>query len=107
MDDKTQSKEDIQERAEEYGCEIPDGVILLTAAVDVQDTRFEVEIRGWAREFETWGIYKKEIYGDIEKNAVWDQLEEYLNQTLTYKDGRQIGVAATAIDTGGNHTEAV
>lgn len=107
VDDKAQSKEDIQARAEEYGCEVPDDVILITAAVDVQDTRFEVEIRGWAREYETWGLYKTEIYGDIEKNAVWDQLEEYLNQTLTYADGRQIGVAATAIDTGGNHTESV
>ena len=33
--------------------EIPDGVLLLTAGVDVQDDRFEVEITGWGRGYES------------------------------------------------------
>lgn len=107
VDSKGQSADDISSRAEEYGCEVPDGVIMVTAAVDVQHDRFEVEFRGWAREFETWGLYKTEIYGDIEQNAVWDQLWEYLHRTWKYKDGTRIGAAAVAIDTGGDHTIAV
>lgn len=107
IDTKSQSSEDISKRAEIYGCEVPDDVILLTAAVDVQENRFEVEIRGWARDYETWGIYKTEIYGDIERDDVWNQLEQYITQTLKYSDGREIGIAGTAIDTGGSHTQAV
>lgn len=103
---KTNAKE-VQERAEYYSAELPDGVILLTAAVDVQDNRFEVEIRGWAREYETWGIYKTEIYGDLTRKEVWGELEEYIGQTFTFANGMGLGVAATTIDTGGSHTNEV
>lgn len=61
------SDETLQARAEHYNADLPDGVILLTAAVDVQDDRFEIEVRGWAREYETWGIVKTELYGDLVK----------------------------------------
>lgn len=99
--------EELKKRAEEYKADLPDGVLMLTAAVDVQRDRFEVEIRGWAREYETWGIYKTEIYGNIEKNEIWQELEDYLAQTLYFADGTALNVAATAIDTGGSHTNAV
>ena len=100
-------EEILEGRAEHYAAEIPDGVLLLTASVDVQDNRFEIEVRGWARDYETWGIYKTEIYGDLEKNEVWKGLEEYLKTTFRFEDGRELNVAATAIDTGGNHTNRV
>lgn len=108
--DATQAVEDavdeheLQKRAETYGAEIPEGVLLLTAAVDVQKDRFEVEIRGWARDYETWGIYKTEIYGNLITDEPWDELEEYLNQTLCFEDGRELNIAGFAIDTGGHFT---
>lgn len=101
------SKEGLAERAEYYAADIPKGVLLLTAAVDVQDNRFEVEVRGWARDFETWGIYKTEIYGDLEKSEVWNALEEYLKTTFCFSNGTELNIAATAIDTGGHHTNRV
>lgn len=107
QDNEQMDEETLEQRAEYYDADLPDGVIMLTAAVDVQNDRFEVEIRGWAREYETWGIYKTEIYGNIEKNKIWDELEEYISQPLHFADGRSLGVAATAIDTGGNHTNSV
>lgn len=91
-------------RGETYGADIPEGVLLLTAAVDVQDNRFEVEIRGWAREYESWGIYKTEIYGDLIKEEPWNELESYLEQTLYFEDGRALNIAGFAIDTGGHFT---
>lgn len=99
--------EKLEKRAEYYDADLPDGVLMLTAAVDVQDDRFEVEIRGWAREYESWGIYKTEIYGNLEKNDIWDELEYYINQSLHYANGNTLGIAATAIDTGGSHTNMV
>lgn len=105
--DNAVSDETLQARAEHYNADLPDGVILLTAAVDVQDDRFEIEVRGWAREYETWGIVKTELYGDLVKKAIWDELEEYLSQVFHFEDGRELGIAGFAIDTGGHHTNSV
>lgn len=107
VDESSVTSEILKERAELYRADIPDGVLMLTAAVDVQKDRFEIEIRGWAREYESWGIYKTEIYGNIEQNEIWDELEEYLSQEFSFEDGTRLNVAATAIDTGGDHTNAV
>ena len=94
----------IGKRAERYNADIPDGVLLLTAAIDVQDDRFEIEVKGWARDYENWGIYKTEIYGELKKNEIWDELEDYLNTTFYFEDGRDLNIAAFAIDTGGHFT---
>jgi phage terminase large subunit GpA-like protein len=40
-------------------------------------------------------------------DAPWDELEAYLSQTLEFADGRQLGIAGFAIDTGGHHTNRV
>ncbi len=101
IDDKT-----LVERAEHYEADIPEGVLLLTASVDVQDNRFEIEVRGWAENYETWGIHKTELYGNPAKSEVWDELEEYLKTTFYFLDGRELNIAAAAIDTGGHHTNA-
>lgn len=97
-------EEMVQQRAEAYDGEIPNGVIVLTAAVDVQDNRFEIEVRGWARDYESWGIYKTEIYGDLIKDEPWDELEKYLCRTFSFEDGTELNIAAFALDTGGHFT---
>ena len=107
VDESSVTVEVLKSRAEIYRADIPDGVLMLTAAVDVQTDHFEVEIRGWAREYQSWGIYKTEIYGEIEKKEVWEELEEYLGQDFHFENGTSLSVAATAIDTGGDHTNAV
>lgn len=94
----------LESRVEVYGAEIPSGVLLLTASVDVQDNRFEVEIRGWARNYETWGLYKTEIYGDLITDESWDDLEAYLSLTLHFANGAELNIAGFAIDTGGHFT---
>lgn len=100
LDDKVLAK-----RAEDYGtADIPEGVLLLTAAIDVQGNRFEVEIRGWARDYESWGIYKTEIPGELIQDEPWDELESYLEQTLRFADGRSLNIAGFTIDTGGSFT---
>ena len=102
--DNAVSEDTLGKRSEIYATDIPEGVLLLTAAVDVQNDRFEVEIRGWARNYETWGIYKTEIKGNLITNEPWDRLEAYLEQPLYFEDGRELNIAGFAIDTGGNYT---
>ena len=111
--DETDSTEEglndheLMKRAENYGADIPEGVLLLTAAVDVQDDRFELEVRGWGREYESWGIYKTEIYGNLITAEPWEELEATLNQDFSFADGRTLSVAAFAIDEGGHYTNSV
>ena len=91
-------EETLETRMEVCSADIPEGVLLLTAAIDVQDNRFEVEVRGWARDYETWGIYKTEIYGKLITEEPWKQLEEYLNQPFYFEDGTELNIAGFAID---------
>lgn len=91
-------------RREKYEAEIPDGVLLLTAGVDVQDDRFEIEITGWGRGYESWGVRYDKIFGDMEKDETWDKLEEYLDRELYFASGSGLLIACTCIDTGGHYT---
>ena len=62
-------------RCEPFEAEAPDGVALITAGVDVQADRLEVEIVGWGRDEESWSIAHHVIPGDVMRNEVWDHLE--------------------------------
>lgn len=111
--------EEIQARAEDYGeylnhedgtyeeVEIPDRVNVLTAGVDVQDNRLEVEIVGWAKGEESWGIYYKVIMGNPALPYVWNELDQVLMKDYSYQNGEKIRVACACIDTGGHHTDDV
>jgi len=89
-------------------CEVPDGVLLLTAGVDVQDNRFEVEVVGWGPEWESWGIEYRVIMGNPSTQEAWDALDEYLLRRWRYGDGTELGIAGAAIDSGdGGHTSDV
>lgn len=107
VDSEAVESDTIEKRAEMYDAEIPEGVLMLTAAIDVQKDRLEVEVRGWARNYESWGIYYTKLYGDPIRDEVWNRLDEYLEQTFEFGDGRKLGIAGFAIDTGGWHTNRV
>lgn len=94
-------------RAEEYGAEIPDGVIALTCGVDTQDDRFEYEIVGWGLGKESWGIEKGAIYGDMLEKDIWERLDNVLLRIFTKADGTQMTITATCIDSQGHYTNQV
>ena len=94
-------------RREPYKAELPDGVLILTAAVDVQDNRLEYEIVGWGEEEECWGIKKGIILGAPDTAAVWRQLDEQLDREYHFADGTGLLVARTFIDSGGHYTSEV
>ena len=55
---------DFQSREADYSYTLPDDVVVVTAGVDVQDDRLELEIVGWGRDEESWSIDYKTLYGD-------------------------------------------
>ncbi len=104
---ETLEHEELYQRCKEYGAEVPASVIVLTAGVDVQDDRFEIEVVGWGEEKESYGIYYKVMYGDLKLDNVWQELDEYLAKTFTTADGRKLPILATCIDSGGHFTQEV
>jgi len=88
-----------------YNSDLPEGVLLVTAGIDVQDDRFEIEIVGWGNGYESWGIKAEKIYGDLgNSEEPWKKLEEYLEKELYFDNGNGLLIAASCIDTGGHHT---
>lgn len=94
-------------RREIYQADVPEGVKLLTAAVDTQNNRFEVEVQGWGAGFENWRIEYHVIYGDLKQPKIWKDLDEYLKRTWTDIEGNRFGIVCTCMDSGGHFTNEV
>lgn len=85
----------------------PRGVLLVTAGVDVQGDRFEIERVGWGIDEESWSVDHHVIFGDPSDPAMWRQLDAYLLLPTMREDGRELPVRTTCVDSGGHHTQAV
>ena len=99
--------ETLMERREPYKCEVPNGVLYLTAGVDTQDNRFELEVVGWGKGKESWGIQYKIIFGDLKQPEIWAELDEFLSRTFTRKDGTKLKISRVCMDSGGHFTNQV
>ena len=100
MDDQVLSM-----RKEKY--DMPDEVVIITAGVDCQDDRLEIEILGHGKDNETWSIDYKILYGDPSGLLLWSQLDDLLQSKWDHNIRGKIGITATCIDSGGHHTQAV
>lgn len=94
-------------RKENWGRVAPDGVIVITAGVDVQDDRLEAEIVGWGVGQESWSLQYHVLHGDPAQNNVWKDLDDVLSQTIQTSDGRTLPVGCACVDSGGHHTQKV
>lgn len=95
-------------RREHFGSDLPSGVVVLTAGVDVQDNRLEIEIVGWGRNEESWSIDYLVLYGDPSGTALWTQLDEVLMRR--WRHSREVEdkrIYACCIDSGGHYTDHV
>lgn len=88
------------ERREDYDGELPSGVLLLTAAVDVQQNRLEYEIVGWADGFERWGILRGLVRGEPNRLETWQALDRVLDRPYRFSNGTPMTVARTFVDSG-------
>jgi terminase, large subunit len=87
-------------RCEPFEAEVPDGTALITAGVDVQADRLEMEIAGWGRDEESWSIAYHVIPGDVTRNEVWEHLEGLLLSEYLHASGLPMRIVATCIDCG-------
>ncbi len=88
-------------RREQYAAEVPAGVGALTAAIDVQGDRLELEVRGWGHKEESWQIRLERILGDPEQDEeVWSRAEEILLRPWVREDGTPLRVVVAMVDSG-------
>lgn len=91
-------------RREEYANDVPDGARILTAGIDVQRDRLEMEVVAWGQGEESWNVDYRVIPGDTSRDEVWQDLEDALNNTYTHETGKALNIAAAVIDSGDQTT---
>jgi phage terminase large subunit GpA-like protein len=99
----------LYERREYYPIGVvPEGGLLLTAAVDIQANRFEFEVKAWAPDRQSWSVYYEviPIPTDADKNPLpsmaWKRLAELIARTWPTAEGGSMQVMTVSIDTGFN-----
>lgn len=105
--DFAQSDEELLARLEDYGAELPDGVLVLTCGVDTQDDRLEYEVVGWGKNGESWGIKKGYIMGDPDTAEPWQRLDDVVEHVYKFQSGQGLGITITLVDSGGHKTQSV
>ena len=110
----TIDNEDAMARREDYGTcedgspvELPEGVLVLTCGVDCQNDRLEYEVVGHGFYGETWGIKKGVCLGDPNTETPWQRLDDVIDHTYKFKDGKGLKLSMTFVDSGGLRTQDV
>lgn len=97
--------ESIYNKREDYKLNTPnDQVVFITAGVDIQKDRIEVEIVGWGKGKQSWSIDYRVLLGNTESesNPVWDELEKIVNEFWIREDGAILPLHLMAVDSGNN-----
>jgi len=76
--EKAADESELFQRREKYAFDVPDGVLFLTASVDVQKDRLEFEVKGWGDEYENWSIMYGKVVGDTSGETPWKNLDMQL-----------------------------
>jgi phage terminase large subunit GpA-like protein len=80
---------------------VPEGVLLITAGVDIQADRLEVELVGWGLNYESWSLNFLRIEGDPTlEGGPWATLDHVLSRKFKHPSGLVLGVYSTAVDSG-------
>lgn len=81
---------------------VPQGVVFLTAGVDVQRDRLVFEVVGWGANRESWSIDAGVIPGDTSSAECWKGLDELLAHHWLDAAGTEHGIRMMAVDSGYN-----
>ncbi|MBJ6372745.1 phage terminase large subunit family protein [Sedimentitalea arenosa] len=90
----------LADRREGFAAQIPERGLILTAGVDVQKDRIEVDVWAWGRGLESWLVDHIVLPGGPDDPRCWDQLTALLGRTWQHANGAVMPIANLAIDTG-------
>lgn len=91
----------LRNRREEYRAVVPAGGLYLTAGIDMQMDRLEVEIVAWGIGEESWSVSYHVLWGDPLGDEVWQELDDLLDDTYQHENGHHLRISAALLDTGG------
>ena len=94
----------LMQRREKYAAQVPMGAVWLSAGIDAQGDRLEVEITGWGVGEESWRIDYRVLWGDPLAPDVWQELEDVLNEEFLHESGALLRIGGACIDTGGTNS---
>lgn len=95
--------ENLYNRRESYPTnKAPKDVCFITAGVDVQKDRIELEVVGWARGKRSYSLDYRVLIGDTAKPDVWNRLSAVVTEQWAREDGYLLPLKLMAIDTGYN-----
>lgn len=89
-------------RAYPFPAEVPQEAAILTAGVDMQQDRLEIEVVGWGLGEESWSIDYRVLWGDPMLDDVWADLDSMLGETFQHQSGSVLPIAGVCLDTGGD-----
>ena len=95
----------LSDQCEAYPAQVPEAVRVLTAGVDVQADRIELEVCGWGEGEESWNIDYKVIRGKTDGKAVWESLREALSESYDHESEKKMEIKAVGVDAGYNSQE--
>lgn len=79
---------------------VPPGVLALTAGVDVQQDRLEIQVVGWGRRGQCWLVDYIVLDGDTGRAAVWESLTKILGIVYRSERGAEFTILRMAVDSG-------
>ena len=80
--------------------EVPRRGLVLTAGVDVQKDRLEIEVVAWGRGLESWSVDYVVLPGLVLEEEVWNDLEQVLARQYAHESGSKLSIRTLAIDSG-------
>lgn len=91
----------LEARAEEYTHDVPAGGLFLSAGIDAQQDRLEVEVVAWGIGEQSWSIGYHVLWGDTLAQDVYDDLDDLLAGEYQHASGAVMKIEAALMDTGG------
>jgi len=91
---------EIIERREHYTHPVPDGVLVITASVDVQKDRLECLVCGHGHLSEMWFLDHKIYYGDAADDSIWTELSSFISTPWRLVNGKDVKISQTLVDSG-------
>jgi phage terminase large subunit GpA-like protein len=93
------SVEALFNRREQY-TKVPNKVLVLTLACDVQHNRLEIVVKGWGLNEESWLIDYEVIMGQPEVKTTWALFDDYLKKEWEREDGTKMRPLTSFVDSG-------
>ena len=78
----------------------PAGVLVVTAGIDVQHDRLEIQHVGWGVGEEAWVLGYAVISGDPSDPDTWEQALEAIDTPIAHPSGAELQAVAVAVDEG-------